>query len=305
MKKILITLAFIFTLFSLTSCKYNVSRNKKVTVEEIEEYIEGLKNPFDESNVSFEYTSTIKTQRHSDTAKQEIVETYKIYGSYNSDNEGSINYNATSKSVLVQAKIDGKEKTSTNIKEEGVIFYRESSEDDRYYITIDIDSKIPYGKVKNKLLKTTLKEDAQLLSSVGAKLNSITSMLSTNNILSGDFFYLSNDKIKVVSSTSLRHIEKVFVLEDNEIVSYKVINKTTNEYQTTYTESELLIKNTKEVKVPKDAANYKTEYQQYEPGFFDNISFGLVLLIITIIAILVATLIIVLRIVKRPKYQEE
>ena len=62
MKKILITLAFIFTLFSLTSCKYNVSRNKKVTVEEIEEYIEGLKNPFDESNVSFEYTSTIKTR---------------------------------------------------------------------------------------------------------------------------------------------------------------------------------------------------------------------------------------------------
>ena len=55
MKKLLVLFIFTLTLISLTSCKYNVSRNKAATNEEIQEFLDSKTNPFYDGNVSFEY----------------------------------------------------------------------------------------------------------------------------------------------------------------------------------------------------------------------------------------------------------
>ena len=64
MKKITLTLIFICTLFSLTSCKYYVPRYKEVTYEEVQEFLEDKESPFaDGKNASFEYDEFYETYR--------------------------------------------------------------------------------------------------------------------------------------------------------------------------------------------------------------------------------------------------
>lgn len=316
MKKLLVLFIFTLTLISLTSCKYNVSRNKAATNEEIQEFLDSKTNPFYDGNVSFEYYYTYTETRNSKSLKYSTKNEIFAYGTVDEDLVGSIHYESIDEVKSVTTTLSGNEKTTSKNKEEGICFLRSNSDDNKYYFTIDINIKIPYGKIKKNLLKSTLESDSVSLNKVirnikldllslnsknyGEMVNEFKIIIPTNS-----FSYLSKNKVKVVQSYSTMHTETVYIFKDDQISSIKTTQQSQNDNISTYIEKEIIFKNVKEVKVPKDAANYKTEYQQYEPGFFDNISFGLVLLIITIIAILVATLIIVLRIVKRPKYQEE
>ena len=120
----------------------------------------------------------------------------------------------------------------------------------------------------------------------------------------GSYYYISKDKLKVVSSTSEYHTEEVFVFEDDVLVSYKYVKKNNGIDSEKIYEKELIIKNTKDVKVPKNAENYKTKYQKYNPGFFDAISLEVILFILALAIIVATAVLVTLRILKRPKYVE-
>mgnify|MGYP003314994499 CR=1 FL=1 len=60
MKKIFLILVFSLLLSTLSSCKYNVSKNKYVTKEEAEEFVKDKINPFYEEQTSFVYPGPIQ-----------------------------------------------------------------------------------------------------------------------------------------------------------------------------------------------------------------------------------------------------
>ena len=321
MKKILLLIVFTITLVSLTSCKYNVSRNKSVTLKEAMEFLNTKENPFEDGSVSFELNYKSYEESISKSYNYQNGFDLKTYGTIDEDFIGSIKYEMKGKLSTTNALLSGKEKTSTTKVEEGICFFREDSDDNKYYFTIDINTKIPDGKIKRNLLKTTLKSDSTYIPEVVSIIkNNIISLNTVNtsnkyqendfnnriniSIPDGCFCYVSNDKMKIVQSSSNKHSEKVYVFKDDEISSIKYVYKYQSDNGIIYTETEIIFKDTKDIKVPRDAEKYKTEYQQYNPGLFDNINFGLILLILFIHIIAGAIVLVVIRIVKRPKYQE-
>ena len=79
MKKVTIILVLLLTLCTLTSCKYNVSKNKSVTGEEAYEFIKDMLNPFYEGETSFVYTEYNKMFSCSSQQKTEEIFNCEIF----------------------------------------------------------------------------------------------------------------------------------------------------------------------------------------------------------------------------------
>lgn len=318
MKKVTIILVLLLTLCTLTSCKYNVSKNKSVTSEEASEFIKDMLNPFYEGETSFVYTEYNKKFTCSSQQKDEEIFNCEIYGKLDKNVNGQIHYDATKTQKYAISKLNGNEKTKYLYDEIGNLFLREDNDNDKYFFIISSDAKIPDGKIKQETLKSILKEDSIFYTEISKKLKEIKNVLEVDyssdksnydiSLPSGSFYYISNNKLKVVESTDIEHIEEVFVFDEGSLASYKYTSKryfsTYNGIVEYYTEKELKIKNTKEVKVPNDAEYYKTEYQKFIPGFFDYISLETILVIVAINLIIGAAVFVLIRILKRPKFRE-
>ena len=314
MKKILFILLLTLSLCTLSSCKYNVSKFYQVTQDEAEDFIKGLKNPFYEDETSFKYSESEQIYEISLYSKRTRQKEYNIYGTLNKNNIGEIHYDAYNSTNQTNYSIKGKEKTKYSVEEIGDVFSREKTDDSKYYFTVKVNSKIPNGKIKQEILRTTLLTDSTCYNGIRASLYQIINTLNINYsndssnydvvLPNGDFYYVKSNKLKIVSSTNNSHIESVYVFEDGVLSAYKYTYKQIENGLEKYIEKELIIKNVKEVKIPKNAENYKTEYQKYEPGFFENISFGLFFIILAIILIIAFIVFVIIRIVKRPKFTE-
>lgn len=314
MKRIFLVLILLLSFCTLSGCKYNVSKNKQVTKEEAEEFIKDMKNPFYESKTSFQFTQIEKYSEISKEEKSVRGIKYDIYGSLNEDLNGEVHYEVKNSSKEVETSLKGKDVYKDKFSETGDIFLREESDDNKYYFTIDIDTKIPDGKIKQNLLRTTLREDSVYFNSVNNILLNVINTLSVSKLNDGEdydiilptatFYYISGNKLRIVNSTENSHLERVYVFENGVLSSYKYIKKTVDNYSESYIEKELSVKDSKDVKIPNDAEDYKTEYQKYEPKFFDNISLSLILIILAIILVVATLAVVVVRIIKRPKFVE-
>ena len=319
MKRMLLTLVLSLTLCTLSSCKYNVSKNKDVSREDVTEFIKDMKNPFYESDTSFVYSEYEEVSSYTKYEKYKNVVKYEIYGTLDKSAKGEVHYDAKKYQKSVTSTLNGKEKNEYNYKEIGNLFIRDDSDDNKTYFIIDLDVKIPDGKIKQETLKSTLKEDSIFYNNIKKTLSKIIDVLHVSYMNDlhdydtivpiGSFYYISNNKLKVVSSSNTTHVEEVFVFDDGILSSYKYTSKevfSTSNYgiREIYTEKELQIKNTREVKVPRDAEYYKTEIQKFVPGFFDYISVGTILIILAVNLIIGAAVFVLIRILRRPKFVE-
>ncbi len=255
MKRLILLFITITTLFTLTSCGYDVQTKKRATKDELLAFLENKIVPLEETSSSFTYEYESNYKSVSSTSKKTEQIKYEVYGTIDEEFTGEFYYKGTSKSKTISSTLDGKEKTKVNIKEKGSVFLKAESKND-LYVSVKSKIKIPYGNIKQKTILTMLDTDTNLYRRVVSQLGTfktlVDSIASYSNF-DAFFYYIDGDKLKVVSSTYSEHVEIVYVFEGNKLVKY-LYTSVSSEGNV---KAELIFKKVKNVKVPTNLDDYR------------------------------------------------
>lgn len=255
-KSICLIIIVLTTLLSLVSCD-NVSTKNQITVDDMIKFLEDKKIPSQEENSSFVYECETINEAKESNSYQKTTLKYEIYGTINNENLGEYYYEGTSKTNKKEVSLKGTDKTTIKVTEKGSVFLK-AKENTDLYVSVKTKVKIPYGKIKQKSILTMLKTDTLLFDSVNNSVLSINYLLeliiNTAAKNANWFYYLNDNKLKIVHSTYDFHIEKVFVFEDNKLSKYS----STYTSSTVTTEEKLVFKKVKDVKYPSNLDDYRS-----------------------------------------------
>lgn len=251
MKRISLLLIFIISIISLCSCTPVVSSKDSASEEEVTSFFENKVVPFDGKECGIKIKSKYITKYDTST-KSNLVTSVDMFVSLDAEGNYRIEYEAFGKGKEKEYTSNGyAKKTSYKIKEKGIY-----DGIDNVYVTINSSYTSNNIKVNQNKIKTSIKDELNFYYAIYSLYNMIDEIENSfkySDNVDRIFYYISNDKIKVVFSDSSNHIEEIYVFKDNELSKY---------YKTVYNAKgkevyEFDFTNYKEIKLPKNLDEYR------------------------------------------------
>jgi len=215
MKRIICLLFVVIFALSFTACGKNFQTEKLATLEEKIQYFENKKL---NDTYAYEFSVTYKSDKSTKT--EENKRNYSVKGKVviGLDGAYSIEYKGTEKEKEVYAVMGGNEKTTSKVKEEGIVLYSNKDGSNVYEGFFDINEKYkdPYEKYSYKE-KTV--SGANLLIYVpgyGSMYTSASLQSIWNSAKNATYFFIDGDNCTAIDS-GVSHTKTVMVFEGNAI----------------------------------------------------------------------------------------